>query len=118
MDFRNRYRTLWISDVHLGTRESKAEFLLDFLRHNIADRLYLVGDIFDGWALRRSWYWPSSHDDVLQVLLRRARTGTDIIYVPGNHDEAARAFPGLKFGGIIVRKQAWPARPVSTTSTA
>jgi UDP-2,3-diacylglucosamine pyrophosphatase LpxH len=106
MKRQHRYRTLWISDVHLGTREAKAPFLLDFLRHNVADRLYLVGDIFDGWALRRSWYWPASHNDVLQVLLRWARSGTEITYVPGNHDEAARTFPGLDFGGIVVQQQA------------
>jgi UDP-2,3-diacylglucosamine pyrophosphatase LpxH len=106
MTRRRQYRTIWISDVHLGTREAKAAFLLDFLRHHIADRLYLVGDIFDGWALQRSWYWPASHNDVLQMLLRRARSGTDITYIPGNHDEAARAFPGLDFGGIVVQSQA------------
>ncbi len=103
---RQRYRTIWISDVHLGTREAKAPFLLDFLRHHVADRLYLVGDVFDGWALQRSWYWPASHNDVLQVLLRRARSGTNITYIPGNHDEAARAFPGLDFGGTVVQSQA------------
>jgi len=92
--------------VHLGTREAKAPFLLDFLRHHLADRLYLVGDMFDGWALRRSWYWPASHNDVLQALLRRARSGTEITYIPGNHDEAARSFPGLDFGGIVVQSQA------------
>lgn len=106
MNRRNEYRTLWISDVHLGTRESKASYLLDFLRCNVADRLYLVGDIFDGWALKRSWYWPTSHNDVLQMLLRRARSGTDITYIPGNHDEAARTFPGLDFGGIVVQEHA------------
>ena len=103
---RQRYRTIWISDVHLGTRDAKAPFLLDFLRHHLADRLYLVGDMFDGWALRRSWYWPASHNDVLQALLRRARSGTEITYIPGNHDEAARSFPGLDFGGIVVQSQA------------
>lgn len=106
MNRRHEYRTLWISDVHLGTREAKAPFLLDFLRCNVADQFYLVGDIFDGWALKRSWYWPTSHNDVLQMLLRRARSGTDITYIPGNHDEAARAFPGLDFGGIVVQKHA------------
>ena len=106
MNTRKRYRTLWISDVHLGTREAKAELLLDFLRHHVADRLYLVGDIFDGWALKRSWYWPAAHNDVLQMLLGRARSGTDITYIPGNHDEAARAFPGFEFGGITVQAEA------------
>ena len=102
----NRYRTLWISDMHLGTREARADFLCDFLRRNTAEHLYLVGDVFDGWALRRSWYWPPSHNDVLQLLLRRARAGTEVTYIPGNHDEAARAFPGLRLGGITIQRQA------------
>jgi len=108
----NRYRTLWISDVHLGTRASRADFLCDFLRCTTADSLYLVGDVFDGWALRRSWYWPPSHNDVLQLLLRHARAGTTVTYIPGNHDEAARAFPGLRMGGVTIQRQA-----VHTTAT-
>ncbi len=96
------YRTLWISDIHLGTPQAKADFLLDFLRRHDADRYYLVGDIFDGWALKRSWYWPTSHNEVVQGLLRKAQS-TDITYIPGNHDEAARDFPGLQFGGITIQ---------------
>jgi UDP-2,3-diacylglucosamine pyrophosphatase LpxH len=101
----NRYRTIWISDLHLGIRESKTEFLLDFLRCNRADRYYLVGDVVDGWALQRSWYWPDAHNDVIQALLDIARR-TDVTYIPGNHDEAARRFPGIRLGGIDIRKQA------------
>ena len=90
----NRYRAIWISDVHLGTRGCKAEFLLDFLRWTESEYLYLVGDIVDGWRLRKSWYWPQSHNDVVQKLLRKARKGTKVIYIPGNHDEmAARLLP-------------------------
>jgi len=100
-----RYRTIWISDVHLGIRESKAEFVLDFLRHHDADTYYLVGDIFDGWALQRSWYWPDSHNDVIQGLLEKARC-SDVTYIPGNHDESARRFPGLQLGGITIQRQA------------
>lgn len=100
-----RYRTIWISDVHLGIRESKTDFLLDFLSKHQAEQYYLVGDIFDGWALQRSWYWPESNNDVVQALLDAARRA-DVTYVPGNHDEAARAFPGLQFGGITLQKQA------------
>jgi len=96
------YRTIWISDTHLGTRGCKAEFLLDFLKYTRSEKLYLVGDIVDGWRLKRSWYWPQTHNDVLQKLLRKARKGTKVIYVPGNHDEAARQFAGLQFGGIDV----------------
>jgi UDP-2,3-diacylglucosamine pyrophosphatase LpxH len=99
------FRTLWISDVHLGIRESKAEFLLDFLDHHRAEQYYLVGDIFDGWALQRSWYWPASHNDVVQALLETARQGR-VTYIPGNHDEAARRFPGIRLGGITIEPQA------------
>ena len=98
----HRHRALFISDVHLGSRSAKAEFLIDFLRHNEADTIYLVGDIVDGWRLKRSWHWPQSHNDVVQKLLRQARKGTRIIYVAGNHDEFLRGFEGLHFGGVVV----------------
>jgi UDP-2,3-diacylglucosamine pyrophosphatase LpxH len=97
-----RHRTLWISDVHLGTSGCQAAYLLDFLRHNECDTLYLVGDIIDGWQLRRGWYWHQSHNDVVQKVLRKARKGTRVIFVPGNHDEFARQFIGLSFGDIEV----------------
>ncbi|MGH6638709.1 MAG: UDP-2,3-diacylglucosamine diphosphatase, partial [Polaromonas sp.] len=84
---RKRYRTIFISDLHLGTPGCQAAALLDFLKAHPSDNLYLVGDIVDGWQLRRKWYWPQSHNDVVQKLLRRARKGCRIIYVPGNHDE-------------------------------
>lgn len=102
MDGTNFYRTIWLSDFHLGTRDTKAEFLLDFLRHNECEYLYLVGDVFDGWALRKSWYWHQYHNDIVQKLLRKARKGTKVIYIPGNHDEFARDFFHLQFGGITV----------------
>ena len=101
-----RYRTIWISDVHLGTRGCKADFLLDFLRHTESDRLFLVGDIVDGWRLKKTWYWHQSHNDVVQKLLRKARKGTEVIYVPGNHDEAARDYCDLHFGGVLVLREA------------
>jgi UDP-2,3-diacylglucosamine pyrophosphatase LpxH len=100
------YRTIFISDVHLGTRGCKAEFLLDFLRATESDHLYLVGDIVDGWRLKRSWYWPQAHNDVVQKILRKARKGTNVTYIPGNHDEGARQFGGLHFGGVVVQGQA------------
>ena len=87
-----RYRTLWISDIHLGTPGCQAEALLDFLRHVECQTLFLVGDIIDGWQLRRQWYWPQAHNDVVQKLLRKARKGTRVIFVPGNHDEFARRY--------------------------
>ncbi len=103
----SRYRAIWISDVHLGTRACKAELLLDFLKRTESDRLYLVGDIIDGWALRRTFFgWTQAHNDVLQKLLRKARKGTEVIYVPGNHDELAREFVGMRFGGILVASEA------------
>ncbi|MCY0858250.1 MULTISPECIES: UDP-2,3-diacylglucosamine diphosphatase [unclassified Cupriavidus] len=100
------YRAIWLSDIHLGTPGCQADYLLDFLKHNESDQLYLVGDIIDGWQLRRGWYWPQSHNDVVQKLLRKARKGTEVIYVPGNHDEVARQFDGLAFGDITVREDA------------
>jgi len=101
---RPQYRTIWISDIHLGTRGCKADFLLDFLRSTESEYLYLVGDIFDGWRLKRSWYWPQTHNDVVQKLLRKARKGTKLIYVPGNHDELLRSYIGKHFGGVEVIK--------------
>lgn len=101
-----RFRTLFISDVHLGTRGAQAEALLEFLRIHEAETIYLVGDIVDGWRLRSNWYWPQSHNDVVQKLLRKARKGARVIYVPGNHDEFLRGFCGTHFGGIEVRRSA------------
>lgn len=100
------YRAIWISDIHLGTPGCQAESLLSFLKHNESDTLYLVGDIIDGWQLRKSWYWPQSHSDVIQKILRRARKGCKVVYIPGNHDEQARQFTGLYFGGIPVAQEA------------
>jgi UDP-2,3-diacylglucosamine pyrophosphatase LpxH len=97
-----RFRALFLSDVHLGTRGCQAERLLDFLRWHDADTIYLVGDIVDGWALRSLWYWPQPHNDVVQKLLRQARKGTRIVYVPGNHDEFLRGYYGTHFGGVEV----------------
>ncbi len=97
-----RYRTIWISDVHLGTRGCKAHYLLEFLRHTESDALYLVGDIIDGWRMKRSWYWHQTHNDVIQKLLRKARKGTRVVYIPGNHDEALRDYVDMQFGGVTV----------------
>jgi UDP-2,3-diacylglucosamine pyrophosphatase LpxH len=101
-----RYRTIWISDIHLGTRGCKAEFLLDFLRQTESETLYLVGDIVDGWRLKRSWYWPQPHNDVVQKLLRKARKGTRVVYIPGNHDELLRRFLEINIGQIEVLSEA------------
>jgi UDP-2,3-diacylglucosamine pyrophosphatase LpxH len=105
-DTTRRVRALFISDVHLGSRACKAEQLLDFLRHHDAETIYLVGDIVDGWQLRAAWYWPQSHNDVIQKLLRKARQGARLIYIPGNHDEFLRDYFGTHFGGVVVTEQA------------
>jgi UDP-2,3-diacylglucosamine pyrophosphatase LpxH len=97
-----QYRAIWLSDIHLGTRGCKADFLLDFLRWNDSEFLYLVGDIVDGWRLRRSWYWTQSHNDVIQKLLRKARKGTKVTYIPGNHDEWLRDYTEIELGGVKV----------------
>jgi UDP-2,3-diacylglucosamine pyrophosphatase LpxH len=99
------FRSIWISDIHLGTKGCQAERLLDFLRHTKSEYLYLVGDIVDGWHLKRRWYWPQMHNDVVQKILRRARHGTQVFYIPGNHDEAVRPFCGLHFGGVYVTNE-------------
>ena len=99
-----RFRALFISDVHLGAKGCQAEQLLDFLRYHDADTIYLVGDIVDGWQLRSGWYWPQAHNDVVQKLLRQARKGARIIYLPGNHDEFLRDYYGTHFGGVEVQE--------------
>jgi UDP-2,3-diacylglucosamine pyrophosphatase LpxH len=98
------FRTLFLSDVHLGTRGAQAEMLLDFLKYHDAETLYLVGDIVDGWRLRKSWYWPQSHNDVIQKLLRKGRKGARIIYIPGNHDEFLRDYAGSHFGVVEIKE--------------
>ena len=99
-------RTVWISDLHLGTPGCQAKALLHFLKTVECETLYLVGDIVDGWQLRRSWFWPQAHNDVVQKLLRKARKGTHVVFVPGNHDEFARKYLGHNFGGIEVVEEA------------
>lgn len=100
------YNTIFLSDLHLGSKSAQAELLLDFLKHNSANTIYLVGDIVDGWQLKKGWHWPQAHNDVVQKLLRKARKGSHVIYVPGNHDEFARDYVGLNFGGIDVVPEA------------
>jgi UDP-2,3-diacylglucosamine pyrophosphatase LpxH len=102
----NRFRALFISDVHLGTRGCQADKLLDFLKYHDADTIYLVGDIVDGWALKSHWHWPQAHNDVVQKLLRKARKGAHMVYAPGNHDEFLRDYFGTHFGGIEVVEHA------------
>lgn len=101
-----KFHALFLSDLHLGTKGCQADRLLDFLRWHDAETIYLVGDIVDGGQLRSAWYWPQSHNDVVQKLLRKARKGTRIVYVPGNHDEFLRDYYGTHFGGVEVAETA------------
>lgn len=103
---RTRYRTIWISDIHLGTRGCNADMLIDFLDHVDSETLYLVGDIIDGWRLKKKFYWPDSHNDIIWRILKRAKRDTRIVYIPGNHDEMFRQFTGLNFGGVEIRRSA------------
>lgn len=105
-EHRARHRALFLSDIHLGTPGCKADLLLDFLRNNDAETIYLIGDIIDGWRIKRSWYWNELHNAVLQEVLRKARKGARVIYVPGNHDEVLRDYVGMNFGGVDVLEEA------------
>jgi UDP-2,3-diacylglucosamine pyrophosphatase LpxH len=103
---RRHYRTVWISDVHLGTRGCNAKLLIDFFDHVDCDTMYLVGDIIDGWQLKKRHYWPAEHNDIVWRVLKRARRGTRVVYIPGNHDEMVRPFAGLDFGGVSIERDA------------
>ena len=103
---RRRFRTIWISDIHLGTRGCNAAMLIDFLDNVDSDTIYLVGDIIDGWRLKKRFYWPASHNDVVWRLMKRAKRGTRVVYIPGNHDEMFRQFTGMNFGGVEIRRKA------------
>ena len=97
-----KYRTIWISDIHLGTSGCNADLLVDFLHNVDPETLYLVGDIVDGWRLRKGWYWPARHNDVVRRILKMAARGTRVIYIPGNHDEVFREYAGFHFGGVEI----------------
>jgi UDP-2,3-diacylglucosamine pyrophosphatase LpxH len=103
---KKRYRTVWISDVHLGTRGCKAEMLVDFLRSFEADQVYLVGDIVDGWSLRKGWFWPDAHNEVVRRLLKMAHRGTRVMLIVGNHDEVLGDYAGFSFGGVELAMEA------------
>jgi UDP-2,3-diacylglucosamine pyrophosphatase LpxH len=97
-----RLRSVFISDVHLGFKGCRAEFLLDFLRRVECEQIYLVGDIIDLWSLQRSFYWPQAHNDVIRTILGKAKHGTRVVYVPGNHDRAFRDHDGLTLGNVEI----------------
>lgn len=99
----NKVRTIFVSDLHLGSKAAQADEFLKFIKEYDSNQIVLVGDIIDGWRLKRQWYWPQNCNDVIQKLLRKSRKGTDIIYIPGNHDEMVRQIIGVKFENIIVK---------------
>jgi UDP-2,3-diacylglucosamine pyrophosphatase LpxH len=103
---KRKFRTIWISDTHLGTPGCNADLLWDFLHSVKCDTLYLVGDIIDGWRLKRGFYWPTRHNDIVRRVMKMAKKGTRVVYIPGNHDEVLRDFVGLSFGGIEILAEA------------
>lgn len=103
---RRHYRAIWISDVHLGTRGCNCALLLDFLDHCDSDTLYLVGDIIDGWRMKKRFYWPERHNAIVRRIMKKAKVGTRVVYIPGNHDEMFRQFTGSNFGGVEIRRSA------------
>jgi len=103
---KRKFRTVWISDVHLGTRGCKAEMLVDFLRSVDCEQLYLVGDIIDGWSLRKGWFWPDAHNEVVRRVLKMAHRGTRVFLIVGNHDEILRDYAGFSFGGVELALEA------------
>ena len=106
INLRHRYRSIFLSDIHLGTKGCRSDFLVGFLRQVECERLYLVGDIVDGWRLRKSWYWDADHDEAIRLILRMARHGTEVIYIPGNHDEMFRDWLGLEVAGVKLAPEA------------
>jgi UDP-2,3-diacylglucosamine pyrophosphatase LpxH len=99
------YRAIWISDIHLGFPGCSAEYLLDFLHSTQCEYLYLVGDIIDLWYMKKRLYWPQAHNNVIQAILSKAKRGTQVIYVPGNHDELFRDYDGMEFGNVLIKNE-------------
>ena len=100
-----RLRTVFISDIHLGFRGCSADLLLDFLHHIEADTLFLVGDIIEVWSMKKTMFWPQSHNNVMRTILGKAKRGTKIVFVPGNHDEVFREFDGAVFGNLEIHRE-------------
>lgn len=105
MPAKKHYRTVWLSDIHLGSKDCKAEYLLDFLEHNKIDTLFLVGDIVDLWAMSKQFRWPALHNKLFHKLLSLSDLGTKIIYLPGNHDEPAQRYDGMSFGDVEIHRE-------------
>mgnify|MGYP001827879603 FL=1 len=97
-----RFRSIFVSDIHLGFKGCQARLLLDFLRSSRCDNLFLVGDIIDVWNMRNGLYWPQSHNDVIRTILGKAKHGTRVVYIPGNHDEVFRDYDGVRFGNLSI----------------
>lgn len=100
-----KYHSIWISDVHLGTRHSRVDRLLEFLKETESNYIYIVGDLIDGWELRRRWFWNDEHNVLIQKLLRKNRKRTRIIYITGNHDEFLEKFVGIRFGSLKIARE-------------
>ena len=103
--YRAHYRTVWLSDIHLGNTDCKAEYLLDFLNHSTIDTLYLVGDIIDMWAMSKQFRWPESHNQVLHKLMSLSKEGSRVIFLPGNHDAPLQKYDGITFGEIEIARE-------------
>ena len=103
---KTHYRSIWISDTHLCSRDCRVDYLFSFLKNNKSEYLYLVGDFIDVWQLKRRWHWPQSFNNIIQKILSKAKKGTKVVYIPGNHDEALREFAGAHFGGVQIALQA------------
>jgi UDP-2,3-diacylglucosamine pyrophosphatase LpxH len=101
----NRYRTVFISDIHLGSKRSKTKALHQFLQHIETETLVLLGDVVDVWAMKKRWYWPQQHTNTIRRLLTFAKKGTRVIYIPGNHDDLFREYDGLQFGEIEIKNE-------------
>lgn len=101
-----RFRAIWISDVHLGFKGCRADYLLDFLKSTESEYLYLVGDIIDIWNMKKGLYWPQEHNNVIRTILGKAKHGTRVVYIPGNHDEMLRDYDGMVFGNVTIARQA------------
>ena len=102
---KKNYKSIFISDIHLGTRGGKVDYLIDFLNNTESENIYLLGDIFDGWRLKKSWYWPNKHSIVVDIILKKANEGTNVVYIPGNHDEDLRSFDKCNFSSINIQNE-------------
>ncbi|WP_166423963.1 UDP-2,3-diacylglucosamine diphosphatase [Paraglaciecola sp. 20A4] len=103
--YRAHYRTVWLSDIHLGSKDCKAEYLLDFLNHSTIETLYLVGDIIDMWAMSKQFRWPDAHNQVLHKLMCLSKEDTRVVYLPGNHDAPLQKYAGITFGEIEITRE-------------